>query len=76
RDWGLYTTVWLNLERLERAVVAGEVALEAQPSALARTRIRTVRAALEAAPKTLAWKVRARVGKRLRWYQEVEEVQR
>ena len=76
RDWGLYTTVLLNLERLERAVAGGEVALEAAQVALLSERIRALRAAIEAAPKTLAWKVRARVGKRVRWYQEVEEVRR
>ena len=31
---------------------------------------------MDAAPKTLGWKMRATVGKRLRWYEEVEEVQR
>jgi len=76
RDWGLYTTVSLNLARLEHAIVGGAVALEAEAAALVLARIHAIRAALEAAPKTLAWKLRARLGKRLRWYQEVEEVQR
>jgi hypothetical protein len=31
---------------------------------------------MDQAPKTLAWKMRAKVGKRVRWYEEVEEVQR
>jgi hypothetical protein len=31
---------------------------------------------MEAAPKSLAWKMRAKVGTRVRWYEEVEEVQR
>ena len=30
-------------------------------------------AALEAAPKSVRWRVRARVGTRVRWYDEVEE---
>jgi hypothetical protein len=29
--------------------------------------------AVEAAPKTLGWKMRAKIGTRSRWYQEVSE---
>jgi hypothetical protein len=31
-------------------------------------------AALEAAPKSRKWKRRSRLGERMRWYQEPEEV--
>ena len=34
-----------------------------------RGRIGTVAAAMAAAPKTLGWQLRARVGRRVRWYQ-------
>ncbi len=30
--------------------------------------------AIDAAPKTLGWKARARVGERVRWYETPEEV--
>jgi hypothetical protein len=30
--------------------------------------------AIEAAPKSLGWKARARVGERVRWYETPEEV--
>jgi hypothetical protein len=39
-------------------------------------RLATIQGAMEAAPKSLAWKMRAKVGTRVRWYEEVEEVQR
>jgi hypothetical protein len=31
-------------------------------------------ARLEAEPKSLAWKLRAKVGDRVKWYKEVDEV--
>jgi hypothetical protein len=31
-------------------------------------------ARLEAEPKPLAWRLRARVGDRIKWYKEVDEV--
>ncbi len=76
RDWGLCTTVLMNLERLQRATMHDELALSVQQVAVIENRIRTLQQAIHAAPKTLAWKMRARLGKRVRWYQEVEEVQR
>jgi hypothetical protein len=30
--------------------------------------------AIEAAPKTTKWKVRARVGDRVRWYEDPDEI--
>ena len=41
-----------------------------------KARLATLQAAMDAAPKTLGWRLRARVGKRVPWYEEVEEVQR
>jgi hypothetical protein len=39
-------------------------------------RIQQIQQALERARKPLIWKARDRVGTRLRWYMEVEEVDR
>jgi hypothetical protein len=75
-DWGLYTTVSMTLERLRSVLARGDVELDATRKETVRGRVESVQDSIDAAPKTLAWKMRARVGKRLRWYQEVEEVQR
>jgi hypothetical protein len=71
RDWGLFYDVSRNLQRLG----------EALPDAgLGRTERKTVAqllarltGAIDAAPKTAAWRLRARVGTRLRWWEVVEE---
>ncbi len=61
-DWGLWRTVTGTLGRLE----------ELQPDVAERAR--TLRAALDEAPKTRRFRLRARVGERKRWYELPDEV--
>jgi hypothetical protein len=71
-DWGLFRTLELNFERLRAALP--ESGLDASEQALIDERIRRIQAAMEAQPKPLKWKARARVGERVRWYEEPDEV--
>ncbi len=71
RDWGWFTTVTDNLVRLRE--VAGD-ALDAAPRDRARSQIDGIARTLAAAPKTIGWKARARIGRRIRWYELPEEV--
>jgi hypothetical protein len=71
-DWGFYYTVSLNLARLGREL-AGDSGLSPDQSEVVHTRIAELLEAIEAAPKSRKWKLRARVGPRKRWYQEVAE---
>ena len=70
-DCGFCHTVERNL-----AVVAGLWAAEplAGASHDVAAQARALQAAIEAAPKSLAWRVRSRVGERVRWYETPEEV--
>jgi hypothetical protein len=43
---------------------------------LATQRTEAIRAALEQAPKSLGWKMRAGLGRRVQWYELPEEVAR
>lgn len=70
RDWGLYRTLHLNRERVEEA--AGRLDPSSRETVL--TRLLELFEQIEHKPKTLAWKVRARVGDRVRWYELPEEV--
>jgi Uncharacterised nucleotidyltransferase len=74
RDWGLYRTVQLNLERLRSELDVPEL----EPSQLEtiRGRVQQLEQAIERAPKTGKWKLRARVGDRVRWYEDPEEVEK
>lgn len=72
-DWGWWRTVTGNLATMESAW-AGAAPGPGPDLAVARERAAGLRRALEGAPKSLRWKVRARVGERVSWYQEPEEV--
>lgn len=64
-DWGFYTTVTDNINNLFQINPEGEVA----------EKLRKILQAVESAPKTLKWKMRAKVGRKVKWYQEPEEVE-
>ena len=73
-DWGLYTTATDNLEKIRGLLpelLADETARE-----IVAARIRELERRLGEAPKTRAWKLRAKVGRRKRWYHLPEEVTR
>lgn len=73
-DWGLFTTFNDNLDALDG--MRGELPLAADASARLGERIEIVRSALDGAKKTMAWKMRAKVGRKVRWYETPEEVHR
>lgn len=73
-DWGLWRTTTMNLNKVrmlaqeyDQLTVENKAAIDAQvKSALMR---------IEGEPKALAWRLRARVGDRVKWYKDVDEVQ-
>lgn len=73
-DWGLHHTFELNLARLRQQ--AEQAQLPDQLVSLLSERIAALQRALEDAPKSRAWRLRARIGERKRWYEEPEEVDR
>jgi hypothetical protein len=73
RDWGLYRTLQINLERLVEGLP--ESGLGEDDQRLIETRVTGIAAAMENAPKSVKWKARARVGERVRWYEEPDEVE-
>jgi hypothetical protein len=74
-NWGFYYTVTTNLKTIEKA-------LERYPDLTqedrtdVQTKIVALLERLEKEPKTLSWKLRARVGPKTKWYKDVEEVNR
>jgi hypothetical protein len=72
-DWGFCHTAERNLRAIAELVAEDPIAdtpyaVDAQVTALLDE--------LAAAPKTLGWKARARVGERVRWYETPEEARR
>jgi hypothetical protein len=74
RDWGLHHTFELNLGRLLDGLSAHTAPTE--DVAAIGAAIQAVTAAMDAAPKSRGWTMRARIGERKRWYDEPEEVDR
>lgn len=74
RDWGLNHTVELNFDRLESQL--SETGLGEAAAGTIRERIASLREAIDAAPKSRGWKMRARIGERKKWYEEPEEIDR
>jgi hypothetical protein len=71
KEWGWYTTVMDNFARVEQT--AGELA-SSEAVNRAVQRLKALREALEQAPKTIGWRARAAVGRRVQWYEEPEEI--
>jgi hypothetical protein len=65
----------LNLAKLKVALQRWN-ALPPTVSAQVARRVAILRETIEVAPKSLRWRARARIGERLRWYEEVSEVER
>ena len=71
-DWGFYYTLTRNLERLQPHV-ADYSALGERGWEIVGERVNELQQAIEEEPKTTKWKIRARIGPRKKWYQEVAE---
>ncbi|WKZ39182.1 MAG: nucleotidyltransferase family protein [Anaerolineales bacterium] len=75
QDWGLYKTTSINLERVEQFIGTEEL-LSAEERGIIVQRVREIQRTFEEMPKPIAWQLRDRVGTRVKWYIEVEEVDR
>jgi len=70
-DWGIYKTFTMKL-----AVLAASVenwSLKDTEKELIGKRVGRLTSAMERAPKSLAWRMRASIGERVRWYELPEE---
>jgi hypothetical protein len=73
RDWGLWRTTTMNLDKVKQ--MAGKY-----PQLSTEEQSRVVDQAdraferIEAASKTRGWRLRSRVGDRVKWYKDVDEV--
>jgi hypothetical protein len=76
QDWGLYKTTSINLKRVEEVVKDETLNLTSEERELVLKRVLEIQRTFESMPKSLAWQMRDKVGTRVRWYEEVEEVGR
>ena len=70
-DWGLWRTTTMNVERARGA--AQRFQLTPEEEAVVLSRLDDLRKRIDAEPKSAKWKLRARVGERVQWYEDPEE---
>lgn len=70
-DWGFWRTSRTTVERCIAHV--DEYRLPEEAAATIRARLEALWRRVEAEPKSARWKLRSRVGERVRWYDEPEE---
>jgi hypothetical protein len=73
KDWGLYHTATTNLAIVEQWVGRYE-ALDSSTRQSVAEKVYELAKRMEAEPKSVAWKLRAKIGTRMRWYEEVGDV--
>jgi hypothetical protein len=72
-DWGWWRTATMNLDKIRGLVAEQPELVPAGATYDPAAQTATLIAAAEDAPKSRRWKMRARLGDRVRWYQEPEE---
>jgi hypothetical protein len=72
-DWGLWRTVTMNLDKVGR-LAQNYPQLDDSAKARVTHQVVAALARIEAEPKSMAWRIRSRVGDRVKWYKDVDEV--
>lgn len=70
-DWGWYKTLTLNIDKL---LALADDYLEEKEKGVCVERLSRLRQVIEEAPKSMKWKMRAKVGEKKRWYELPEDV--
>ena len=73
-DWGLWRTTTMNLDKVSR-LAQGYSQLSSEQKEKIDEQVKTALSRIEREPKSMAWRLRARVGDRVKWYRDVDEVE-
>jgi hypothetical protein len=73
KDWGLWRTTTMNLDKVQQLAHDYDQ-LTDEHKARVSAQVQAALARIESEPKPLAWRLRARVGDRVKWYKDVDEV--
>jgi hypothetical protein len=72
-DWGFWYTTVTNLDKM-RSFLSGYSQLSDAEKQAIMERLEAISRALKESPKSFRWKMRDRVGTKVKWYNVVEEV--
>ena len=72
-DWGLWRTLTMNLGKVAQlGQEYAQLTIEDKKRLTAQVELALTQ--INAEPKTMAWKLRSKIGDRVKWYQEVDDV--
>jgi len=71
KDWGLWRTTKTTVERCVANIASYDLPDEAATTIV--DRLKTMWRRIEEAPKSTRWRLRSRVGDRVKWYEQPEE---
>jgi hypothetical protein len=73
KDWGLWRTTTMNLGKV-RQMADHYPQLDDKHKVQVVAQVDQALSRIEAEPKSTAWRLRSRVGDRVKWYKDVDEV--
>ncbi|UCD42617.1 MAG: hypothetical protein JSV69_03135, partial [Chloroflexota bacterium] len=73
KDWGLWRTTTMNLDKVKQMAVQYTQLKDSEQAHVVDQVDRSL-TRIEEEPKSRGWKLRARVGDRVKWYKDVDEV--
>ncbi len=74
-DWGFWRTFTGNFKLLDEKLGHYQD-LSAKDRQVVHERIKELQDRIDAEPKSLRWKARAQIGEKVKWYKDVEELER
>jgi hypothetical protein len=72
-NWGFWRTVTANMEKTGLFLEQFDL-FTAVDKAEIRQKMTEIRRYIDQAPKTVAWKMRSKIGDKLKWYKDVDEL--
>jgi hypothetical protein len=73
RDWGWWRTLTMNLGKV-RQIAEHYEQLDEEETRRVREQVEAALARIDAQPKSMSWRLRARIGDRKKWYRDVSEL--
>lgn len=74
QDWGIYKTLTMNLDKVQE--YASTLPFQEEDLKDIIRKIQDLKNSIESAPKSIKWKMRAKIGESVKWYDLPEEKKR
>jgi len=69
KNWGIYKTFTMNFDKIKTLLPKYEADITPAGSKIVLERIDRIRSSIEAVPKGMSWKMRAKIGESRPWYE-------